>query len=850
MWSGLGGSTIKSWQPPSDWHDVEGQNHDIGEPPLPSLKQRPKSYVSKTTGQTKTFQPPDKRLSSGVIMREPDGRTWLVKPTNGFGGYNWTFPKGGVEDGLHPQASAIKETFEETGLHARITGYAGDYHGDTSVTRMYRAERVGGHPKDKGWETEQVALAHPNDLDHMLNRSRDRKIAAHHVLGDASSFDPDEPRDEHGKWTSGGGSFPAKSQLVMSDLTKVSGKKGSNEGGVYEYNLGKQYYVKQPATPDHVQNELLTARLYQLAGVKTLNYVPVQGGAHVATEMEQLAKTNVSQLDPAERMIAQKYFAVHAWLANWDAAGTGGDNVGVRKNGQVVTLDTGGGLKYRAQGEPKGIAFGNEVSEINTLRDASKNPDAAKLFGDMTNDQMIESMNRVTSIPTYLIKDTILKNGGDQAMVDKLISRRNDLQGQAQKLGSGAKVFGKAQTILGPNTSVAPAVVDHPAKSHLPHVKGTSAERVAWRKELDNVPKNSELAHDLKQKIIASFWKQHGKLSGDKQTEIAGKLAQYSKKYGMTNPLTQPKTAVAGPFPYTAPPLLSQAEKTAHAAQISQSATQADLEKAKKSAPLSLQYVPGAPQGHPEAQKLVDQFNQKYAGKTLSESELNQKVADFKKLQSDMIPLMSEQQKNAAAVAAKAHVEQVAIAAKLKAEEAAKLNDPVIKEHYRVLKSIGVGKPSPGMVQLIAKHKLAITPEQGMYIRAYVGSHYGPVNDQLRKGVLTMAQHKYADALNGALDKMPVYVGNVERGAHLTPEAFKKYQDAVGGVAVEHQFTSAGVNGKLWGSHTFHIKSKSAADIRSFNPSEGGGEVVFRAGSKFHVTKVDVPSKQIWMEQL
>jgi hypothetical protein len=29
----------------------------------------------------------------------------------------------------------------------------------------------------------------------------------------------------------------------------------------------------------------------------------------------------------------------------------------------------GGGLKYRAQGTPKGDVFGNFVSEINTLRD-------------------------------------------------------------------------------------------------------------------------------------------------------------------------------------------------------------------------------------------------------------------------------------------------------------------------------------------------------------------------------------------------------------------------------------------------------------------------------------------------
>ncbi len=824
MWSSLGGAAIKSWSPPHDWHGVEGQDHEIDEPALPTLKK----------GQ---------HLSSGVIMREADGRTWLVKPTNGFGGYNYTFPKGTVEDDMHPQANAIKEMWEETGLKARITGYAGDYRGDTSVTRMYHAVREGGHPKDKGWETEQVALAHPDDLGDMLNRSRDRKIAVHHIIKD--DFNPDEPRDYHGQWTSGGGSEPAT--IDMDLMSKVGSKMGSNEGGTYESPVDdSKYYVKKPATKDHVTNELLAAKLYQLAGANTMTYVPVKGGEHVATVLEPLTKNNVSQFSLIQRVKAQDDFAVHAWLANWDAVGTGGDNqVVVQGSNRTATVDVGGSLKYRAQGTPKGADFGDVVNETNTLRDPSKAPDAAKLFGDMSNDQIKASIARVTSIPDHKIVETVTSNGGDMELAMQMVHRKVDLAAQAEKMSWSTA----PKTILGPNTSATPAVSDHPAKALLSQVKGTSAERVAWRKQLDSAP-SLVAKKDLQHKIIASFWKQHGKLTGEKQTEIAAKTAQYSKKYGMANPLTAP---VSTPQFKTAQTIVSVPSKVfGQAAPASGAATQAELEKAKKNQKLQLQYVPGAPDGHPEAQKLVDDFNAKYEGKSLSESELHGKVADFKKLQSDMIPLMSEQQKSQHAAAIVAKAEQDAKIAKAKAAEEAKLNDPETKKHYEVLKGIGLHPDQfgKGIDSIIKKHDLAITPQQGAYIRAYVGSHYGPVNAQLRKGVLTMAQHQYADALNDALAKMPVYEGNVERGAHLDEAAFQKYKDAVGGVAVEHQFTSAGVAQKLWGSHTFHIKSKSAADIRAFNPGEGGGEVVFQAGSKFHVTKVDVPSKQIWMEQL
>ncbi len=222
------------------------------------------------------------------------------------------------------------------------------------------------------------------------------------------------------------------SSIDFSKLTKIGEQKGSNPGGVYQDTDGQKYYVKEPKTQDHVNNELMAAKLYKLAGVKTLDYVSMPG--KVATKLVDLDKNNVSQFDKYEWKYAQSDFAVHAWLANWDAAGQGGDNQGII-DGRVGILDVGGSLKYRAKGGEKGAAFGDKVGEFEGLRDPNKNPDAAKLFGDMTDQQIRDSVKKVGDIPDSVIKKVILKAGGDQALADKLVARKSDLIMKAAALG-------------------------------------------------------------------------------------------------------------------------------------------------------------------------------------------------------------------------------------------------------------------------------------------------------------------------------------------------------------------------------------------------------------------------------
>ena len=212
--------------------------------------------------------------------------------------------------------------------------------------------------------------------------------------------------------------------LIDTDMmVRVGGQQGSNPAGIYEDNSGRRYYVKTLESPAHARNEFIAAKLYQLAGTPTLTYVKTKAPDQIATEWLQLDKKCVAHLDENERKQAQHWFAVHAWTANWDIAGFDGDNQGV-VNGKVLTLDVGGALSFRAQGDPKGKAFGSCVTELEVLRTDLNNPHAVKLFADMTNEAIRQAIGVVLGIPDNQIRQVIIDNGGSQQLVEKMIERK------------------------------------------------------------------------------------------------------------------------------------------------------------------------------------------------------------------------------------------------------------------------------------------------------------------------------------------------------------------------------------------------------------------------------------------
>jgi len=113
--------------------------------------------------------------AAGAVIREADGRIWLVAPSNAYGGYQATLPKGTM-GGKSAHATALVETFEETGLRVRLVKHLVDVKRSQSYTRYYLAERLGGSPADMGWESQAVMLVPPDQLCSRLGSPRDTPI--------------------------------------------------------------------------------------------------------------------------------------------------------------------------------------------------------------------------------------------------------------------------------------------------------------------------------------------------------------------------------------------------------------------------------------------------------------------------------------------------------------------------------------------------------------------------------------------------------------------------------------------------------------------------------------------------
>ena len=241
----------------------------------------------------------------------------------------------------------------------------------------------------------------------------------------------DEPRDESGKWTSGGASTatadPPKTSpgFTVHDSprgfghgTQIKIEKplgGSNDAKLVTVNSSvvgqdKKYVMKRyGGNEDRARTEAVANALYRSfrdanSGYPTPGTVvhPYEGKDALFTEYEKNGTllsdiTNSKQLDEAEDSLRSN-FVTDAWLGNWDVVGLNRDNVIYNPlTANVKRIDNGGALTYRAQGAPKGNDFGPKVKEIDSLRDPDVNRQSAQVFASLTNQQLVDQMTRFES---------------------------------------------------------------------------------------------------------------------------------------------------------------------------------------------------------------------------------------------------------------------------------------------------------------------------------------------------------------------------------------------------------------------------------------------------------------------
>lgn len=399
-------------------------NKAIAEPPFPDL-------------------PRGKHAAAGVVVTEPDGRVWMVQPFGKYGGYKNTFPKGTIDIGEHPQETAAREVWEETGLVVEITGHLADVERSTSVTRFYEGRRIGGAPWAHGKETYAVRLLpiEGKKIEGALKSVFGAKTSDHRVLDAlrrlrasrllAEYDEAEHPRDEIGRWTDAGGDWP-------SGLTNVSGAKGSNPGGLYKDASGQKWYVKRYNDPRQAATEHIANAVYHAVGVDAPHSVLGEGGDYASKWQPSdgtLAQAGITK-ERADRILDG--FAADVFLDNWDAVGTGHDNVLV-KGDRVTRIDQGGTLIFRAQGALKPESGLEKIDEWDSL--VEKNVYYNRIFkaagvknGDALGERAAKQIDRIVKARP---------SGGWKTLVDRVAPKAD-----AAFRAKVAKMLEKRQTLL------------------------------------------------------------------------------------------------------------------------------------------------------------------------------------------------------------------------------------------------------------------------------------------------------------------------------------------------------------------------------------------------------------------
>ena len=382
------------------------------------------------TGEGYFFTTDGKRFwgkygAGGALLRRKnaDGEYeyFLAKRSSSLsqGGGKWGIPGGAHKDqtiAKAPNATAKEEFMEEVGgdisafepIYVDTNKVGAEWAYETSVFEVGPDQFNDLSSKDgentaTGWFTgdqinkmSDAGMLHPDFADSFPN------IVSNLEDEDAKTDKP-IPAEEVSP-------EDVTSVFDTSKWKKVAGQAGSNQGAFYvDPDTGNQYYVKTPKSDKHAENEILGGALYEEAGVKfgraykgidkngkTVLVSPVLDGNTLASDKNNADLKKKAQAD----------FAVDAWLGNYDVVGLEYDNMLVDKDGNIARIDAGGSLLFRAQGGTD-KEFGPEATQIDSMRDAKQNAQAADIFGDMSDEEIAESVKKVQAITPEKIDELV-----------------------------------------------------------------------------------------------------------------------------------------------------------------------------------------------------------------------------------------------------------------------------------------------------------------------------------------------------------------------------------------------------------------------------------------------------------
>ena len=233
--------------------------------------------------------------------------------------------------------------------------------------------------------------------------------------------------------------------LLFDDFEQIGPQGGSNVGALYQSKVdGQKFYIKAPDSEVQAKVEILSSKLYQMAGVRVADVSPIRlkgaigrtdvdGRLGIASKIEDIE--DLSDEGIAALKDVQDGFAADAWLANWDVIGNGGPkalNIKKLADGSAFRIDTGATMQFRARGSLKAFPA-DKVEELDSL----KKTDAAQrlVFGDIGEAKVVQGVSRIVAIDDDDIRKVVKEIMGDDAgdLAETLIGRKNFLAAKYKK---------------------------------------------------------------------------------------------------------------------------------------------------------------------------------------------------------------------------------------------------------------------------------------------------------------------------------------------------------------------------------------------------------------------------------
>lgn len=386
----------------------------------------------------------------------------------------WQLPGGALNGNENPYQGAAREMWEEL---------------DVDPSAMEAMEHVGDieYSNGKGWAYTNIAAKSetmfPVKIDVIetsdykwASKAELKQMMDDNLLLPAFAQNIDKLLGVYGEDHDVPAAAPEAAPAAVkniADFTKTGkGQAGSNQGGFYTDNAtGEMYYIKNGMKEDHARNEILASKIYNALGVNASVQEEIDlGNGKIGIASKIIATDgnhyNVNLEDSEYLKKVQEDFAIDALLANWDVAGMGYDNILTDAEGNPLRIDPGASLRYRAQGAAKSD-FGNIVGEWDYLRTGQNNESSAikynkKLFGSMTNQQLVDSANKLNELTDEKLDSIVDSVGFDeknsQFFKDTLKARREDILQRAAKLVDPTKKDDNvpAPTPAAPDTEAVP----------------------------------------------------------------------------------------------------------------------------------------------------------------------------------------------------------------------------------------------------------------------------------------------------------------------------------------------------------------------------------------------------------